>query len=1017
MSIYTKSSKNIKKIRTMWESKSHEDFIHQLDLECSFIDYFVIIGLNPKICLNNFLYKNSPKDLDEYYSKEIQPEILTKFPPHKKSYTNIDDSIINLCFPNGLHLEKYNPKESHPKIMNFLLDNNFFSTDHPYKFITCLLFYEGLNNYYNLKLKIEEELKNEEDEEILKSFNTNSINETEELIDIKNIENYAIPKVICLIGIEPFYKEYEEILMQIYKYYLYNKNTSKYPLEKIVLNIIKSIPIPPYGIMEIKYKLNKNFDDILIKRHQINRINNIDEYVDYMFKIFNIDECLDIFKYTLYEIKMIVFSQHVNYLYKFIYGLINLLFPFKYPFQVSSCMLKETYNFLESISPYIFGINENYSEDLIKKNLASENTNIIIIDLDNKKIIKRLYEKLPDLPKNLRKKIKNKIKNLWKGNSLNSSKDEKNDKKEKEINEFELNENSISFIFYNSFFINVMMNYSDFINTNDLKHKNKIYNIKNLFKINDFINSHVIQEKSFYKKFVQTQMFNDFIYKKMIPKNIDEKIEILFFDECIIRKKNKMKLSVINKNTPFLKSKEFEYTQSYIIPETDPLSIEEKSKYDNTEYILNNLLNGQYIQKNKIKEDDKQNNINNNEINNDIIFNYYLFPKFDDDYFNELQDEYFSFSSYKEDIHHINCDILSKSENTNKDINHIDTNINYIYLIYIELWAYTYWYHEKIEKKYKFKQLLNIIDKISNHEIELYNLLFESLSKFNEDENILQLYDKLFSYKISPSSYIYSLINGIKKNKKDINNHNNGKFQKFKRFLSFKKKSFSKIDANMNILYKFKLRTFRSTNEFNILGERVYFETIQICSECGKKINIYNLSVNNKNIIKNELWARCPYCKVYFLPLLSVYFGNFLFNNGSNSKATRCILHCPYELKKNIKNIFKEDKSQMLDLDNFKTKYPDLFWSTVWYFYIYKIDFSFFLPYENNVNGFIKNSLFFSDIEVNIDKKVIDNNNNNNIKKNISKIKNKNIIKKNNNNSLIIQSLISINFISNKKHI
>ena len=106
----------------------------------------------------------------------------------------------------------------------------------------------------------------------------------------------------------------------------------------------------------------------------------------------------------------------------------------------------------------------------------------------------------------------------------------------------------------------------------------------------------------------------------------------------------------------------------------------------------------------------------------------------------------------------------------------------------------------------------------------------------------------------------------------------------------------------------------------------------------------------------------------------------------------------------------------MLDLDNFKTKYPDLFWSTVWYFYIYKIDFSFFLPYENNVNGFIKNSLFFSDIEVNIDKKVIDNNNNNNnIKKNISKIKNK--IKKNNNNSLIIQSLISINFISNKKHI
>jgi hypothetical protein len=195
-------------------------------------------------------------------------------------------------------------------------------------------------------MKIEEELKNGEEEEILKSLNSGSINNNVDIIDKKVIEKYYFPKVICLIGIEPFYKEYEEILMQIYKYFLYNKDNSKCALEKIVLNLIKSIPMPPFGIMEIKYKLNKHFSDIIIKRRQINKINNVDEYADYMFKIFNIDVCLDIFKYTLFEIKTIVFSKNINTLYKFIYGLINLLFPFKYPFQVSSCMPKDAYNFL-----------------------------------------------------------------------------------------------------------------------------------------------------------------------------------------------------------------------------------------------------------------------------------------------------------------------------------------------------------------------------------------------------------------------------------------------------------------------------------------------------------------------------------------------------------------------------------------------------------------------------------------------------------------------------------------------
>ena len=951
---------NIEKVRTMFESKSHNDFVHQLNLECSFIDYFLILGYEPKLCLNNDIYTISPKDLHEKYKKEIFPTILTQYPPIQKSFVNVDETILSLCFPEGFQLNEFSsfPK---PQILTFLFDNNYYSTEHPLKYITCLIFYENLTDYYNLKMKIKKEIDNE----ILKTFKNknNSINEEKENNNInrKDIEKFYLKKVICLISVEPFFKEQEEILIQVYKSFLINKEKTKIPMEKIILNIIKTIPIPPLGIMEIKYKVEQVFNDIIIKRHPINILNNVDEYLEYMFLIFSLDDCLDIFKYTLYEIKTIVFSKNINNLCTFIFGLINLLFPFQYPFQVSSCLPKEAYNLLESVSPYILGINENYSQTFIKKYIISR-TNFVVIDLDNEKIIENFKEKFPDLPSNLRKKIKQKIKKLKKGSFINES------SKSGEFERIEIediNEKSISSIFYYNFFINVMLNYSNFITNTDLKKKNKIFSIKNLFKVNNFITSQSLTDEVFYKKFTGTQMFNDFIFKKMLPKDINETIGILFFDESIIQKNNKMKINFKIKNTPFLKSEEYDYIQLYQIPFTEPLTLKEKNKYENKEFLFNNLFKGQFINDDFYEKIDSD--INNKNNDNELTIKYYLFPVFNDDYFNETKTEYFSFSSMKEDIHHINADMLSKSEYSNVgEINNKEIIKNYLYLIYIELWANSYWYQESIEKKFRFKQLLQIINKINNHEIELYNLLFESLNKSKEEEKILQLYDKLFSHNIRPSSYIYSLINSIKKNKKDDINPKNDKLKKIKRFFTFKKSSNdnNRDDNTNNIIYNFKLRTFLTEKELNILGDKVYFSLIDNCSECNRKINIYNLTLKNNNILNIELWARCPYCKSFFMPLLTIYLGSM---NLTNQNKIRCFLHSPYELKKNIKNIFNDEKILMLDIDNFKNKYPDLFWNTIWYFFLYKIDFSFLLPYETNINKLFKNSLIFSDIETKIE--------------------------------------------------
>jgi len=69
--------------------------------------------------------------------------------------------------------------------------------------------------------------------------------------------------------------------------------------------------------------------------------------------------------------------------------------------------------------------------------------------------------------------------------------------------------------------------------------------------------------------------------------------------------------------------------------------------------------------------------------------------------------------------------------------------LDYIYLTYIEVWGYSYWYQDIIERDYRFDQMLNVLNKIKHQEIELINVLFESLNKFQEKEKILKLNIKM----------------------------------------------------------------------------------------------------------------------------------------------------------------------------------------------------------------------------------------------------------------------------------
>ena len=1015
----TSKIKSYKKFNHKKSYQYRNELKQELTKATKLIEYFAIIGLDPKISIEKFLFNSSIEELEQFYSKELKPEIITKYPPINKSYINIDDSLIELCFPNGFKLEMHESLPE-PHIMNFLLGNYFYSIDYPLKYITCLKFYESLENYYKLYEKINKDFRVNRynlrkssknyfnydpfsDNEII---TRNSVASTKKIRDFfleeknkikeSDFNKYYFPKIICFVSLKPFYEYQKKILLQIYDYYK-NQEKIKIPLEKIILNILCNIPMPPKGLAVYQYNLDEKNEIIDIKSVKMNKFKNIDDDLIIIFKYFNVNNFIEIFKYVLFETKTIVFGTNINHLCSFVYGLISLLYPFTYPFQVSSSIHKNAYEVLESISPYIIGINQKYSDSFFSDNkIEIKGTNFITIDLDNKEFILNIVEDIPNIPKNLNKRLKTKI-------ETNMKKYEKNKNDENE-------ENWICYAFFD-FFLNILNNYGDYLNNDNFKKNYKISSLKILFKIKEFIESHSSNERDFYKKFVETQMFNDFIFKKMIPNNVDDKLEILFFDENINKKNNKKFFSK-NKSISFLTSKEYEYKSKYPIPRIKELILREKKRYIDKNYKLNNLLLGQEIilentksnnnnnindlyQEEKITNEEEKNCLENIEDIN-FYFNYILFPKFNKDFFNDPSFEYFQFTStFASDIKRINTDLLAKSHSSSGEILYDEGMLDYIYLTYIEVWGYSYWYQDIIERDYRFDQMLNVLNKIKHQEIELINVLFESLNKFQEKEKILRLYDRLLKYNITPNSFIYSIVGKIVKKRDD---------------------SLEVISDIKNIeKNNFLRRTFRSEKETNILGDSITFNFIQECPDCNKLIDVENISNEYKKMRKDLLWAKCPFCLNYIKPQITVNFGSSISSKYLKlpcSKVEIFNLDSPYELKNGIKEIIDKEELHLLDIDKFKSKFPNIFWSCIWYFNLYNLDYDIILPYEVNIfkqktkSSVLNLHYINSKIPANLKN---DNNNEININKNIINDNNYNT----NKNVFIIQNNYSFLYINN----
>jgi hypothetical protein len=983
----------------------------QLETGNNLVDYFFVCGVEPTICQNQDLYNISDDNYLENINKTIKPSILCKFPEFDNNNDTIDESIISYCFPNGfeiIHSASSDPKR---KIFSIILDNNLFSSEYPQKYLTCILFYEKLSQYKKLQQQMEKIEKNKDndfidlDETLISSIRSSlkdeknvnihrhnkiltsilpSINIDDHVIEdpnmgkleIGNMRNtlnqpifklkyYYIPKCICLVSIHPYIKLYQKILSNIYSYGCSVNN--EIPIEKIITNLIIEVPIPPRGLYSINYNYNFNFNEkssntnsnsntsvsraqsvafVLTSQSQVQVVQPLQSTENNKLLISEIDLkrfnrnlsfiCkLETIKHILLGSKILFFSLNVNTLTDTILSFLNLVFPFKYPFQVTSFLHKNNYNILESISPFIMGICEEYSESFFEKNdITLEGMNVFIVDLDKQDGQKNYHlfsdEEFPDFPSKLVSNLEKEIKSL----ESNTIQNNDNINKEKIIKEF--NEQYQEKFFH--FFCEILKGYEEYLNMDFFKSDtDNVTSIETLFNCDQFIKSsyHYQSDFPFYTKFINdSQLFADFIYKRMIPSNNNELMDILIVNDYLASFKKRYKRKDAEENEYIINNK-------YMCPRPRELSEEEITKIFAQKVELSQK--GQIVK--KLKPDTKK--IYNNS---SLVFDYTIFPVLDFSIYcnNENINQYIPPPDYSEEIDAINSDVISKSS-LGQNMNRTLEMKNYLYLTWLEIWAFTFWYNEIGEKHYRFDQMLDVLDKVIHHEMNIFNLMFDVLNKHGEPQMMLKLYQKLLQKKINPSFYIYDIMSKVL-DKKQIKN-----------LLEELKKNYSKeLKFNDYNRKNNRERTFLSITDDLPFETKPRFYYDYYCISCGEKINIFSISKKFEDIRNDILWVKCKKCGEYNLPKIIVKFGLDFINTQSKATPTEdFVLHSPYNLKINIRNAVVTHYGMDINIPNFKSQFQPLFWNFIWYCVIHGLDYNILLPYSKNLEQ-LKETLFYN---------------------------------------------------------
>jgi len=238
--------------------------------------------------------------------------------------------------------------------------------------------------------------------------------------------------------------------------------------------------------------------------------------------------------------------------------------------------------------------------------------------------------------------------------------------------------------------------------------------------------------------------------------------------------------------------------------------------------------------------------------------------------------------------------------------------------------------------------------------MEIFNLLFDVLSKYGYETMVLKLYDVLVKKKLNPSFKVHNTVMKIMESRKMEGN-----------FAENLKKIIENEEKYTYTKNNFNRRTFKSKYYPNILTENIKFYAFDSCILCQKDVNLELISKNLKEMNRDLIWTKCqnPECGEPLLPKLTIQFGEEINKNGDMKKNTShyesVVLFSPYILKNNYNTNFAFSKIGIkLDVDEFMIKYSTIFWDSLWYFKLNGLEYDFMQPYYYRLSPILPDPKF-----------------------------------------------------------
>jgi len=540
----------------------------------------------------------------------MEPEIIFEYPKNDLNDLELNNLSASICFPTGIKIcynqERRNIYKSY--------STHIISKQGQKYYMVIYHFYRKLDSMTYNQLYSDNPLKI-----YLRQFGDNTFCnkiEQEQLEkDLAECQELGfrdfvfIPYSMVLISKYPYINQMRTCLNIIYRIMANENDILNYIKEDKTKNLIKeilsyliySIPIPILN-SEISFNLPLISEKLKIASPYKDKTRDLEiTNFTYIISKFCIENIIDIYRYMLFEQKILFINKDYNSISSVIDSFINVLYPIDWVNTIIPIMSSPMVRYLQTFLPFINGISEDLFENSAKQTLeeAEEGVFEIFIYNDIIKYSKPDYEEdikcsIPKLPKDIHNKLYSELSDLA---------EVYNNMTDKEKEKYGTNINNIA---KNIFFESTCIMLYDLVDIMLEQQKD----------FNGFTNSILIKiyekDASFYKELTETQIFQNFIdnfihrkkdYTSFICmlKNIYEKyvksdlsnIKGKKIWKKTIRKINKkivQQFPIVFKIPPHLLNTE-KITNYFISKkEWNEINNEIKQKYKGTENILQNKI-------------------------------------------------------------------------------------------------------------------------------------------------------------------------------------------------------------------------------------------------------------------------------------------------------------------------------------------------------------------------------------------------------------------------------------------